>query len=102
MLVTFKTGKLEAYYLDSKKAIREFGQDVAKRYIGRINIIKATKNLGELQKLPGLYCASPTGNEGEEGKWTVKLIDFYQLVFTLRGEAIEVAHINQLGKNYDD
>lgn len=100
MVVTFKTGKLEAYYQDSRKATREFGLDVAKRYIGRINIIKAAKNVEELQKLPGLRCVTPT-NDGV-GEWTVELIDFYRLVFTLQGEAIEVAHVKRVGKNYND
>ena len=41
MDVTFRTRKLEREYKDSKKAIQEYGQAVATRYIGRINIIKS-------------------------------------------------------------
>lgn len=99
MVVIFKTGRLEAYYQDSKKAARDFGLDVAARYVGRINIIKAAKSIEELQKLPGLRCVTPANDRA--GEWTVELINFYRLVFTLQGEAIEVTHVKRVGTNYN-
>jgi proteic killer suppression protein len=100
LIVTFKTRKLEACYQESNRAIRKFGPEVAKRYIGRINIIKAAKDIEELQKLPGLRCHALTGDR--VGEWAVNLTGFYRLIFTLRGEALEVAHIEEVSKHYDD
>ncbi|VAW85783.1 hypothetical protein MNBD_GAMMA18-2012, partial [hydrothermal vent metagenome] len=41
MIVKFRTGKLEKCYFTSKQAVREFGDVVGRKYIQRINIIKA-------------------------------------------------------------
>jgi proteic killer suppression protein len=81
-------------------AIQEFGPDVAKRYIQRINIIKHTKNIDELKKLPGLRCHPLKGNRA--GQWAVKLTGFYRLIFTLEGETLDIARIEEVSKHYDD
>lgn len=100
MEVKFRTKKLEKCYQQSKAAIQAFGPEVAKRYIQRINIIKHTKNLDELKKLPALRCHPLKGNRA--GQWAVKLTGFYRLIFTLEGETLEIARIEEVSKHYDD
>lgn len=98
--VKFRNKKLEKCYQKSKDAIREFRPEVARRYIERINIIKHTKNIDELKKLPALRCHSLKGNRA--GQWAVNLTGFYRLIFTLEGEVLEIARIEEVSKHYDD
>ena len=50
MQVEFRTKKLEKQYRESKQAIREYGEAVAKRYVQRINAIKHAKSIEEVRK----------------------------------------------------
>lgn len=64
MLIEFRKKKLEKCYCESRVAIKTYGNDVAGKYIQRINIIKQVRNLDELQQLPGLDCHSLKGDKG--------------------------------------
>lgn len=98
--VEFRTKKLEKQYLDSKQAVKAYGQAVATRYIERINIIKNTSSVEELERLPGLNCHPLKGNRDDE--WSIKLTGFMRLIFTLHGEALEIVRIKEVSKHYDD
>lgn len=100
MEVRFKTKKLERCYLESKQAIREFGNDIGRLYILRINIVKNTKSIDDLVKLPRLHCHPLKG--ARKGQWAVNLNRFYRLIFTLEGESLEVARIEEVSKHYDN
>ena len=54
--VEFRTKKLEKQYRESKQAIRDFGEAVARRYVQRINAIKHAKSIEEVRNLPGFDC----------------------------------------------
>lgn len=100
MIVNFKTKKLEKCYCQAKQAQKEFGEQVAKKYIQRINLIKAAKNLEEVMSLPGLRCHPLKGNR--QGQYAVKLTGFYRLIFILVDDRLEVAQIEEVSKHYDD
>lgn len=100
MEVKFKTKKLAICYLESKSAIREFGPEVGKRYIQRVNIIKAVKNLNDLQHLPALRCHPLKGNR--KGEWAITLVGRYRLIFTLEGETLEIVCIQEVSNHYDN
>lgn len=100
MIVQFRTGKLEKCYLESKQAVREFGPSVGRKYIQRINIIKATNNLDDLKKLPGLRCHPLKGDR--LGQYAINLTGFYRLIFTLEGDVLNIAVIEEVSKHYDD
>lgn len=100
MKVTFRTKKLEREYLKSEKAIKSYGIDVARKYIQRIGIIKQTRDINELLRLPGLRCHPLKGDR--QGQFAVKLTGFYRLIFTLHGEELEIARIEEVSKHYDD
>jgi len=36
------------------------------------------------------------------GQFAVSLTGFYRLIFTLHGDALEIANIEQVSKHYDD
>ena len=100
MEVTFRTRKLELEYRESDKAIRAYGAQVGRRYIARINVIKHTKDIDELMNLPALKC-HPL-KENRAGQYAIKLTGFYRLIFTLKGDALEIAHIEEASKHYGD
>jgi len=100
MLVEFRTRKLESEYEDSKKAVRAYGQAVATRYIERINIIKHTSSIEELEQLPVLNCHPLKGNR--DGEWSIKLTGFMRLIFTVHGDELEIVRIKEVSKHYGD
>lgn len=100
MEVRFRTRKLEKQYQSHKEAERAYGQEVARKCIQRINIVKQTRNIEELKALPGLHCHPLKGDR--RGQWVINLTGFYRLIFTLEGETMEIVRIEKVSKHYDD
>jgi len=100
LIVKFRTGKLEKCYLQSKQAVREFGDVVGRKYVQRINIIKTTNSIDDLSKLPGLRCHPLKGDRA--GQYAVNLTGFHRLIFTVEGEYLNIAMIEEVSKHYDD
>jgi proteic killer suppression protein len=73
---------------------------VARRYIQRINIMKAARGLDELTRLPGLRCHPLKGQRA--GQYAIDLTGFYRLIFTLRGESLTIVRIEEVSKHYGD
>jgi proteic killer suppression protein len=97
---TFRTRKPEKEYRECARAVKAYGPQVARKYIQSINIIKQVRNIDELMILPALGCHSLKGDR--HAQYSTKLSGFYRLIFSLRGEALEVAHIEEVSKHYDD
>ena len=100
MEVTFRTRKLEKEYREHTKSVKAYGPEVARKYIQRINIIKQVRDIDELMNLPALRCHPLKGSH--QGQYAVKLTGFYRLIFTLMGDALEIAHIEEVSKHYGD
>ncbi|WOG30121.1 type II toxin-antitoxin system RelE/ParE family toxin [Endozoicomonas sp. 8E] len=100
MIVKFRNKKLEKCFLQHKQAVREFGDPVARRYIMRIKLIQAAKNLDDLMALPSLKCHPLKGDR--KGQYAVKLTGFYRLIFTIEGNMLNIAMIEEVSKHYDD
>jgi len=98
--VLFKTNTPEKQFKNSSKAIAKFGLQVATKYIERVNIIKESNNVDELVSIRTLRCHKLTGDR--KGEWSVKLTGFWRLIFTLQGENLEIARIEEVSKHYDD
>jgi toxin HigB-1 len=100
MEVRFRKTKLKKQYEDFRKAEIAYGQQVARRYIQRIDIIKQSKEIEELKRLPGLNCHELKGDR--KGQWAVNLTGFYRLIFTLVGDLLEIILIEEVSKHYGD
>jgi proteic killer suppression protein len=98
--VTFRTRRLEKEYKEYAGAVKAYGPEVARKYIQRINIIKSVRNIDELMALPALGCHSLKGDR--HGQYSIKLTGFYRLIFILKGDALEIAHIEEVSKHYGD
>ena len=100
MEVTFRTRRLEREYREYARAVKSYGTKVARKYIQRIHIIKQVRNIEELMHLPGLRCYPLKGDR--HGQYAVKLTGFSRLIFTLKGDTLEIAHIEEVSKHYGD
>lgn len=100
LVINFKTKKLKKYYFESNQARKAFGDKVARKYIQRINLINAAKNLDEVISLPGLRCHPLIGNR--KGQYAVKLTGSYRLIFTIDGDSLDTILIKEVSKHYDD
>ena len=100
MEIEFASKRLEKCFHEHRAAVREFGAEVARRYIQRINLMKFARNLDELSRLPGLRCHPLKGERA--GQFAINLTGFYRLVFTLHGENLVIARIEEVSKHYDD
>ncbi len=100
MEIQFRKKRLRKQYQDVKAATREYGAEVARLYIGRINIIKSAKDIKVLTSLPGLKCHELKGDR--RGEWAINLTGFWRLIFTLIGEQLEIVCIEEVSKHYGD
>jgi len=98
--VIFRTRKLEREYREYGRAVKAYGIEVARRYIQRINIIRKSRDMEELMTLPALRCHALKG--GRQGQYALKLTGFYRLMFTLKGNALEIVQIEEVSKHYGD
>jgi proteic killer suppression protein len=98
--ISFRTKQLERCFSDHKAAVRAFGTDVAKRYIQRIQIIKAARSLDELSRLPVLRFHALTGDRS--GEYAINLTGFYRLIVTIVGSEVQVVQIKEVSKHYGD
>ena len=100
MEVRFRTRRLEQCYLEFRLANREFGAEVARRYIQRIQIVKNTRSVDELRRLPALLFHALSG--AWEGQYAINLTGFYRLIVTLEGAELQIVRVEEVSKHYGD
>lgn len=100
MQVNFRTRKLCKQYESGKEAVKAYGPEVGRKYVQRINIIRQTRTLAELQALPGLRCHPLKGDR--QGQWAVNLTGFVRLIFTFEDDELTVVCIEEVSKHYGD
>jgi proteic killer suppression protein len=98
--IDFASRRLERCFREHRAAVRAFGDEVARRYIQRINLMKAARGLDELTRLPALRCHPLKGQRA--GQYAIDLTGFYRLIFTLHGESLTIARIEEVSKHYGD
>jgi proteic killer suppression protein len=98
--IEFRTKKLRRHYEQGSMAVRAYGPQVGRRYIGRINIIKAARSIEELEAMPALDCHPFKGDR--QGQWAIALTGFWRLIFTLKGERLEIVLVEEVSKHYGD
>jgi proteic killer suppression protein len=97
LLIEFKTKKLRRWFEDSKSGQRVLGQEVATKYIQRVQVIQQAKDLDELISIRVLRCHPLVGDR--DGLYGVKLTGFYRLIISIDEG---VATIEEVSKHYDD
>lgn len=100
MEVRFRTRKLERQYVESRLAERAYGKEVARKYIQRVNIIRACVDFGELMAQRPLACHPLRGDRA--GQYAIKLTGFIRLIVTFEAGEIDVVCIEEVSKHYGD
>ena len=77
VVVTYKTKSLEKICTDVSKAIRKYGEEIAQKIYQRI---------GRCHRLEG----------NRSGQYSVDLAQPYRLIFTVKGEEIQIAKIIEI------
>jgi proteic killer suppression protein len=98
MKVIFSTRELQKWHLDFRSAQRDLGQDLARRYIQRVDILIDADNVPQLQQIPGLRCHRLKGDRKDE--WAISLDRFHRLIFTVNDDRMEVVRIEEISKHY--
>ena len=78
MVITFKNKKLKKYYEDGQQAIIKFGPTMGKKYIHRINELKAAKSLLDIKKLPQTQLHKLSNNRKDQ--YSLVLTQPYRLI----------------------
>ena len=111
--VRFRTGELEKAYKQQKIRVRLWGVEVAKRYVNRVDLLKAAKSKDDLFTLPQLRFHPLKGKR--QGQYAMTLLGRMRLIVTFDEQAntatvvaeehaagAEKATVEEVSKHYDD
>ena len=100
MQVKFRTKQLQRCYESHKAAAREWGAEVARRYVQRIGILYAAETVEDLHRIPVLRLHPLKGNrQGQHALW---LTTRARLIITFTGKTATIAWIEEVSKHYGD
>ena len=100
MEIKFKTKKPEKQYKFSNDAIKAYGEQIAKKYIMRINILKSAKSFDDLYSIPTLKFHPLTGKR--KGEYAISLTGYYRLIIKNDGKTFDIVKIEEVSKHYDN
>lgn len=100
MQVEFRTHRLRSCYVDSSTGTRAWGDKVARRYIERVNILKAAKTADDLYTIAALRFHPLKGSR--QGQYSITLVDRWRMVVTFRDDALTVVRIEEVSAHYGD
>lgn len=99
MTVGFRKKNLRKLYEKHAFCQQKLDQAVCRKYIQRVNLIKAARDFGEFRALPGLACHLLEPKH--RGFWAVKLTGFYRLIISVDEDLNEIT-IEDVVKHYGD
>lgn len=100
MYVVFRTRRLEKCYLLAEAGEGEWGRHVARRYIERVNLLRAVARIDDLRTFPSLHVHPLKGQR--KGQYAIDLTRRHRLIFTLEGSDPETVRIEEVSKHYED
>ena len=98
MQVAFRTARLQKCYTDSAAAAREWGDKVGRRYVERVNVLKAAKSASDLHTVAALQFHQLKGNQA--GRYALTLADRWRMVVTFQDDALTVVRIEEVSAHY--
>lgn len=101
MKVEFGSTRLRKCYQSHKDAVRAWGEEVARKYVERVNLIYACSVVDDLRSIPQLRLHPLKGNRA--GEWAMTLTGMMRLIVTFREESTgTVVRIEEVSKHYED
>ena len=99
MEVIFRTRQLQRNYEDVRRAAMQWGYDVGRMYINRIDKILEVESFRKLYEYSHLRLHPPRGSR--MGEYSIYLTGRWRLIVTL-GDAGQSVIINEVSNHYDD
>ena len=100
MEVRFKTKLLKRCYEKSAIAVRQFGPEVARRYIERVNILVQCRSASDLERLAPLEFHPLKGERA--GQYAIRLTGFMRLIIRFQDRAMTIVRVEEVSKHYGD
>ena len=100
MQVKFRTKELEQAYTTERKAVRLWGQQVARKYVQRVDVLYAAADADDLFKIPPLRF-HPLGGD-KDGNYALTLHDRFRLIVSFEDRAMTAVVIEEVSNHYDD
>jgi len=98
--IVFRTKQLRKCYESERTRVRKWGAKVARRYVDRINQLKAANSVGDLGRSPWLRYHSLKGpRKGQHAVW---LTHRWRLIFTLHGDDLAIVWVEEVSRHYGD
>ena len=99
MEVAFATDRLERNYRESSRAIREWGPNVGRRYITRINQLYALRDFQSVYSVRSMRLHPLKG--AKRGEMAIDLGGRWRLIVE-KGDSEEHVIIREVSNHYDD
>ncbi len=99
MEVSFRTNKLLRNYEKSAGAIREWGPDVGRKYVTRINELYAVKDFQEAYNIRSMRLHPLKGSK--QGELSIYLTGKWRLIVA-KGDTESQVIIKEVSNHYDD
>ena len=100
MQVRFRTKQLQRCYESLTEATREWGADVARRYVQRVDILYATETIEDLHRMTVLRFHPLKGNR--KGQYALWLTARARLIVTFIEKAATIVWIEEVSKHYGE
>ena len=99
MEVSFRTNQLRRNYEESARAIRQWGADVGRKYITRINQLYAVRDFQEAYNLRSMRLHPLKGSK--RGELSIYLTGKWRLI-VMKGDTEEDVIVKEVSNHYDD
>ena len=99
MEVTFNTNQLRRNYEESARATRQWGADVGRKYIIRINELYAVKDFQNAYNIRSMRLHPLKGSK--RGELSIYLTGKWRLI-VMKGHTEEQVTIREVSNHYDD
>lgn len=99
MEVTFASNRLAQCFEESRRADRQWGVAVARKYITRVNELYAASDFDALGKIRSLRLHRLMGER--QGQHAIDLTGQWRLIIT-QGEAADQVTVEEVTNHYDD
>lgn len=99
MQVTFKTNRLLRNYEQSARAVRDWGPDVGRKYVTRVNQLYAVKDFQEAYKIKSMRFHPLKGSK--RGELSIYLTGRWRLIVA-KGDTEAQVQIREVSNHYDD
>lgn len=100
MRVTFRTTQLQEAYSAHKKGVRLWGEQAARKYVQRVDLLYGANSADDLFKIPPLRFHPLAGKL--KGKYALTVHDRVRMVVSFEDQAMTQVIVEEVSKHYDD